>query len=756
MLLSLLTPYGAIAALSGNVTVANPANGTVTNGNVSISINLPSDPVNVTVSVNGTGGYFLLNQTDNITTATFNVTWQTGNGSFADGTYNITVLALNGSNSSDNATVIAGNIIADNGPPSLSLLSPGAGANLSSSSVSFNWSANDTIDTNLTCLFSLNGSVNQTVYGNGTLNATLTLADGNWNWSVACNDTAGNQNTSVTRAFAVDTTSPAVTNASTNATRNATKANSTIRVDVSVTDLIGVTVNLSNGTTRPMALVSGNLYRYTGNSTDLGCPANGTCVLAINATDILGHENATVTLTITVDDLAPNITNVTVSSIGSDEATVAANADEQVLFTLRYGTSADLTSTNASGAYGTSYSYTIEGLTQGTVHYYNITACDAAGNCVTNGTNTFTTSTLSSGGGGSGGGGYVPPATTVEAKHGRVWSSVSAGTLSYVPSGVAISEILLTFVNDASRVKIDITQHKDRPGSIRPLDDATVYRYLEIAHEGLVGNVASYRISFAVPVSWLSEQGLAADGIAIYRLENGTWTPYGATIGGVTDGTQSFTADVPGFSAFAIAAAAQEAIAEVAAEESSTAETPIGTQSEPVQESPAPLTVSTGEKKESGVLTTILTVFGAIGLLVAGAVAGVHQYRAGKRNELEHEQRLAKEKEALDRLRSQTSDRRDARETAAKAAEDAQRKMTAQDETPEAAQRPEPARVSILAPEHPVFHHPQYHTHVAPLREYIRKARDHGLKDPQIAERLSLAGWGAHVIEHELGRSPRQ
>ena len=681
------------ANLETSVTVDAPLNGTRTSGNLSINLTLPDDPVNLTLTVTNGTDIWLVNQS-NLSIGAFNITWEATNGSFPDGTYNLTLLALNGTNESDNITISIGNIT-------------------------------------------------------------------------------------------IDTVAPAVTQVVTNATRNATKANATITITVNVTDRTALTVNISNATVRPAAFLSGNLYRYTGNATDLGCPANGTCVLTVNATDALGHENRSITLNLTIDDITPNITAIGESGIDSNEATISATTDEPVLFTLRYGTEAGtLSSTDVTSTYAGSYAITLEDLDAGTTYYYNLTACDAAGNCVTNGTRSFTTSALSSGGGGGGGGGggYAAASTTVEAKYGRVWGSVPKGPFSYEPKGVAFSDIGFTLNGSINRLKIDVIQHKERPTSIVPLTGPLIYRYIEIVHEG-IQDASGYHITFRIPNDWLASNGVGADLIKLYRLESGgVWTAYAATPGEVLNGSQEFTVTLPGFSAFAIAANPSapapvttptpeetEAVQEetTPAQESPEENVP----SAPSTASPAPIIATTGEKG-NGVPRVILMVLGVIGVLAAVGVVAVHQRRAAHERSSVHERELAHERERLEQERLQKRATLDARDSAAKAAEVAY--ATSSQHRPVVVA---PSAVTVVQPtaapaaaapaiiptgatpvkpvargvDHPLTRHPAYRAHIAPLREYIRKARDRGLSDAHVAQRLLEAGWNAQVVEHELG-----
>ena len=114
--------------------------------------------------------------------------------------------------------------------------------------------------------------------------------------------------------------------------------------------------------------------------------------------------------TISYDITTPNISSIT-SSVTSSSSTINWNTDENANSSINYGTGTSLGSFSSDSLFVTSHSVLISSLSGSITYYYNITSCDAAGNCITNGTNSFTTSASliiqqSSGGGGGGGPGY--------------------------------------------------------------------------------------------------------------------------------------------------------------------------------------------------------------------------------------------------------------------------------------------------------------------------------------------------------------
>lgn len=95
---------------------------------------------------------------------------------------------------------------------------------------------------------------------------------------------------------------------------------------------------------------------------------------------------------------APDTTPPVISGIGvsasTTSATITWTTDESANESIKWGTTTALSGgSNGSATLGTSHSRTASGLSSATLYYYNVTSCDAAGNCRTNGTFNFTTAT---------------------------------------------------------------------------------------------------------------------------------------------------------------------------------------------------------------------------------------------------------------------------------------------------------------------------------------------------------------------------
>lgn len=128
--------------------------------------------------------------------------------------------------------------------------------------------------------------------------------------------------------------------------------------------------------------------------------------------------------TITFDTLNPIISEVA-DSVAHNFATISWISNENANYSIDYGTENSLGHITSDSNFITSHSALLNELTASTTYYYNISSCDRANNCITNGSYNFTTSaapviqSASTGGGGGGGGStyvtYVPTKEQISA-----------------------------------------------------------------------------------------------------------------------------------------------------------------------------------------------------------------------------------------------------------------------------------------------------------------------------------------------------
>jgi parallel beta-helix repeat protein len=125
---------------------------------------------------------------------------------------------------------------------------------------------------------------------------------------------------------------------------------------------------------------------------DMTAAIDGYYNITVNATDLYGNNGSAEAINVEVDGTPPTISNVA-SSASSSGATITWTTDESSNSRVDYGTNASsLGSTGSNAAYTTSNSVSLSGLSASTLYYYNVTSCDQAGNCQSDGIYNFTTS----------------------------------------------------------------------------------------------------------------------------------------------------------------------------------------------------------------------------------------------------------------------------------------------------------------------------------------------------------------------------
>jgi PGF-pre-PGF domain-containing protein len=168
ILLLLILCAPAYAYINDTVLILAPQNNTLANGTQNLSVEIIYiGTANVTVLMNNTNnasGIFVPLQTASNIASAYNFTFNTTNGSFSDGHYNISIFVQNATNSTDNVTLYISNVTIDNLPPAVSVLTPanrsyvtqnqslsinmfelGVGVNLSSLQLNFTGATNFTI-----------------------------------------------------------------------------------------------------------------------------------------------------------------------------------------------------------------------------------------------------------------------------------------------------------------------------------------------------------------------------------------------------------------------------------------------------------------------------------------------------------------------------------------------------------------------------------------------------------------------------------
>jgi PGF-pre-PGF domain-containing protein len=382
-----------------------------------------------------------------------------------------------------------------------------------------------------------------------------------------------------------DTTAPTITvNTPSSAEGNQTVSMFDPNITVS-SDTISCkySVNRIEGTTnKTMAKTGtsciGDTERFKNNGT-------GIYNLTFYAMDSAGNE-ATLVFTLNISDTTAPNSGIISASAGTTTATITiSNVNESVNVTVWYGTSnTSLSSSATETDFNKTQTVSITGLTEGTTYYYNVTLSDYNGNTKRNDTlfsfttstaATTTTTTTTTGGGPA----AAVPSTNILASKSKMWLSVAAGsslTLAVDKADIAITEINVKIANSLSNVELKASSLKDNPVPTAAADK--VYQYLQITKKNILDSDADeIKIKFRVTKSWLSDNSLTEENIALYRYKDDKWNMLSTAVTGSDATYVNYEAITPGFSYFAIGskeAPPEEAPEEIPQEEAPPAEAP--------------------------------------------------------------------------------------------------------------------------------------------------------------------------------------
>ncbi|MBU1854065.1 MAG: LamG domain-containing protein, partial [Candidatus Omnitrophica bacterium] len=237
------------------------------------------DAVTYKVYINGT-----LNASTSVNLSVWNA---------SDGYYNMTVSAYDGIDTSANSSSVLFTL--DSTAPTVSILYPIDGSNISSNSIDLNVSAIDSRVSSLTYYWMINGTVNTTTVDS---NSTFNASDGYYNLTLFVSD--GLQNGSDSVMFTLDSTAPAI---SITTPLNDTVAGWNVLLQADINDLTSVSVSyqIRNGTMDDpviysgiLDLLSGSIYNATFATNDTwpydNSALNSTnLTLVVIANDTLGN-----------------------------------------------------------------------------------------------------------------------------------------------------------------------------------------------------------------------------------------------------------------------------------------------------------------------------------------------------------------------------------------------------------------------------------------------------------------------------------
>ncbi len=197
-----------VSTTGPTVSLVSPINGLNTSATALNFTFNETDPAFTNASCNLTVDGSVVNSTtatnSSLTTLGYNVTSQ--------GAHRWNVSCTNAANHPGNSTTR--NFTVDTTPPTIALNSPSNQSQLGSSTVSFNFTAQDNLASKMSCSIFIDDALAlvhpATNNNTATVLTTGSIDDGDHTWYVACTDNANNTGTSETRSFSVVSTSPTV------------------------------------------------------------------------------------------------------------------------------------------------------------------------------------------------------------------------------------------------------------------------------------------------------------------------------------------------------------------------------------------------------------------------------------------------------------------------------------------------------------------------------------------------------------------
>jgi len=131
------------------------------------------------------------------------------------------------------------------------------------------------------------------------------------------------------------------------------------------------------------------------------------------------------------------------------------------------------------------------------------------------------TATSSSSSSSSSGGGSLAIAQLLKKIHS--WTEITPGVATIMKdfdSKIGIKEITINVNNPAQNVKITVTKHNEKPTEVSVEKSGKVYQYVQIETENLQEKLNNANVQFRVEKSWVSQNSLNKESIAVSKFNN--------------------------------------------------------------------------------------------------------------------------------------------------------------------------------------------------------------------------------------------
>ncbi len=273
---------------------------------------------------------------------------------------------------------------------------------------------------------------------------------------------------------------------------------------------------------------------------------DGTYNITVWANDtFLGNlNNSAFVNTIVFDNVGPTITlSCTPNPVTEGDVTTCSCSATDPVSGVKAGTGDSKPSTSSTGTYTESCSVSdYSGNSKTSSVEYTVSAASTVSSGSTSGT--------SSGGGGGGGGG------TVIDRKAQSWSKIDpeeAVTISTLGENYGIKEIVIDVKETANNPRVTVKSYDSKPAEVTVEKSGKVYKHIEIETENLVDKLESAKIVLQVPKSWVSENGLQKEDVALFKFTESTWEELTTSFKDEDAENYIYEAEVTSFSFFAIA-----------------------------------------------------------------------------------------------------------------------------------------------------------------------------------------------------------
>jgi len=128
-----------------------------------------------------------------------------------------------------------------------------------------------------------------------------------------------------------------------------------------------------------------------------------------------------------------------------------------------------------------------------------------------------------------------------------------ANVMKIADETIGFRQITIEVKNPANNVKITVTKLAGKPASVVHEVTGKVYKYIEISAENIADeNISSAKIQFDVEKTWIADNALDKNTIALNRYADDAWTKLPTSLLSENDTYIIYEAETPGFSIFAI------------------------------------------------------------------------------------------------------------------------------------------------------------------------------------------------------------